>query len=188
MTARQIPRVLMLAARGFEDSELYEVRTALSNSGAEVHLASIDKNPIRGVAWDAATGISAPSTVSTTPDLTFDRVDVAQYDALVLPGGLVNPDILRTVPVAVQIVQDFMAQNKIVAAICHAPWLLVEADVLRGRTLTSWTSIRRDLTNAGALVVDQEVVIDGNLISSRMPADIPAFARAISGALRALAA
>ncbi|MDB6442602.1 MULTISPECIES: type 1 glutamine amidotransferase domain-containing protein [Pseudomonas] len=188
MTPTHPPRVLMIAAKGFEDSELFDVRTALADAGAQVYLASIDKEPIKGVVWDAATGVSAPSAQSITPDKTLEQVSVDDYEALVLPGGLVNPDILRTIPAAVEIVQQFMGRNKVVAALCHAPWLLVEADVLRGRTLTGWRSIRRDLLNAGATVVDQEVVVDGNLISSRMPSDIPAFSNAIKHALGLVAA
>lgn len=183
MRIQHSPCILMLAAKGFEDSELYDVRAALIDSGASVRLASINKEPIKGVTWNATTQGSDPSAHSISADLTFEQVTVDDYDALVLPGGLSNPDILRTIPAAVGIVRDFMEQNKIVAALCHAPWLLVEADVLRGRTLTSWPSIRRDLMNAGASWVDQEVVQDANLISSRMPSDIPVFSKTIIEAL-----
>ena len=121
---------------------------------------------------------------TATPDLTLDEVEVEDYDALVLPGGVANPDKLRTSARAVEIVQDFMDDEKIVAAICHAPWLLAEADVIDGRRITSFESIRTDLENAGADVVNEEVVVDDNLITSRCPDDIPAFNRAVIAALR----
>jgi protease I len=120
---------------------------------------------------------------TATPDLTLDQVEVEDYDALVLPGGVANPDKLRIEDRAVEIVQQFMDEDKIVAAICHAPWLLAEADVIDGRRLTGFISIRTDLENAGGEVVDEEVVIDDNLITSRKPDDIPAFNKAILAAL-----
>ncbi|TKD51752.1 type 1 glutamine amidotransferase domain-containing protein [Sphingomonas baiyangensis] len=170
-------RVLMLATDGFENSELFEPRQALLDAGATVTLASIKTDPIRGVKND-----SEPAD-SITPDLTLADVDVDDYEALVLPGGVGNPDKLRMEERAVEIVEDFVDDEKLVAAICHAPWLLVEADVVDGRRVTSWPSVRTDLENAGADVVDEEVVVDGNLITSRNPGDIPAFNRAIIEAL-----
>jgi protease I len=115
--------------------------------------------------------------------MTLGDVDTEEFDALVIPGGLGNPDKMRMQERAVQIVEEFMDDDKIVAAICHGPWLLVEADAVDGRTVTSWPSVRTDLENAGANVVDQEVVVDGKLITSRKPDDIPAFNQAIIAAL-----
>jgi protease I len=114
----------------------------------------------------------------------ISEIDAADFDALVLPGGVVNPDKLRMDPKAIALVKDFAAAGKPIASICHGPWLLVEADVLRGRRATAWYSIRTDLKNAGATVIDEEVVVDGNLITSRMPSDIPAFTTAIVAALQ----
>ena len=170
-------RVLMLAADGFETVELFEPRKALEAAGVTVTLASIKRDPIQGMKQD----INQAETA--TPDLTLDEVEIDDYDALVLPGGVANPDKLRVEAKAVQIVQDFMDEDKIVAAICHAPWLLAEADVIDGRRLTGFESIRTDLENAGGEVVDEEVVVDDNLITSRKPDDIPAFNKAILAAL-----
>lgn len=170
-------RVLIIATDGFEQSELFDPRQALIDTGAHVTLASL--------ATDAITGEKqGEKGESITPDLTVDQVDAAAFDALVLPGGVGNPDKLRMNARVVEIVQEFMDDDKIVAAICHAPWLLVEADVVDGRRLTSWPSVRTDLANAGASVLDEEVVIDGNLITSRQPDDIPAFNRAVIEALQ----
>lgn len=171
-------RVLMIAADGFETVELFEPRKALEDAGVTVTLASIKKEPIQGMKGD----INKAETAEV--DLTLDEVDVDDFDALVLPGGVANPDKLRAEDKAVEIVQDFMDDDKIVAAICHAPWLLVEADVVEGRRVTGFQSIRTDLENAGADVVsDEEVVVDENLITSRCPDDIPAFNKAIIAAL-----
>ncbi|PZQ59589.1 MAG: peptidase C56 [Sphingomonas taxi] len=170
-------RVLMIAADGFETVELFEPRKALEEAGATVTLASIGREPIQGMKGD----INKAETA--TPDLTLDEVAVEDYDALVLPGGVANPDKLRVEDRAVEIVQQFMDEDKIVAAICHAPWLLAEADVIDGRRVTGFVSIRTDLENAGAEVDDEEVVIDDNLITSRKPDDIPAFNKAIIAAL-----
>ncbi|UZK70939.1 type 1 glutamine amidotransferase [Sphingomonas sp. S1-29] len=170
-------RVLMLATDGFEHSELFDPRQALLDAGVQVTLASIKTDPIQGVKND-----SEP-TETITPDMTLDDVDTEDFDALVLPGGLANPDTMRLQERAIEIVEEFMDDDKIVAAICHAPWLLVEADVVDGRRVTSWPSVRTDLENAGADVVDEEVVVDGNLITSRNPGDIPAFNKALIEAL-----
>jgi protease I len=170
-------RVLILATDGFEDSELFDPRQALLDAGATVTLASIKTDPIQGVKNDK------DATRTITPDLTLDDVDSEEFDALLLPGGVGNPDKMRMQERAVSIVGEFMDDDKIVAAICHAPWLLVEADVVDGRRVTSWPSVRTDLENAGGDVVDEEVVVDGNLITSRKPDDIPAFSRALIEAL-----
>ncbi len=169
-------RVLILATDGFEQSELFEPRAKLIEAGATVTLASPGTDPIQGMEHD-----EKGDTI--TPDITLDQVDIEQYDGLLLPGGVANPDSLRTEEKAVEIVRNFTLSGKPVAAICHGPWLLVEADVVDGRTVTSWPSVRTDLANAGASVVDQEVVVDGNLITSRKPDDIPAFVDAFRTAL-----
>lgn len=179
MNGNEPARVLILAAEGYEEAELLGPRRALMAAGLEVVLASIDKRPIRGVVYDEATGTSKPSKKLITPDLTLREAAALRFDALLLPGGLVNPDRLRIESDAVAIVRRYMAAGVPVAAICHAPWLLVEADVLRGRRATGWFSIHTDLANAGARVVDAAVVVDGNLITSRMPSDIPDFTDAL---------
>lgn len=166
-------RILFLATDGFEESELFEPRQALIDAGAQVTLASNKTGPIRGVRNDSEPGREI------TPDLTLGQVDTDDYDALVLPGGVANPDKMRMEDEAVEIVADFMEDDKVVAAICHGPWLLVEADAVDGRQVTSWPSIRTDLENAGADVEDAAVVIDGNLITSRNPDDLPPFIGAI---------
>lgn len=169
-------RVLILATDGFEQSELLEPRKALEEAGFETVLASPKSGEIKG--WNHANwGESVPV------DAGLDEVSVEDFDALLLPGGQMNPDQLRTENRAVELVEEFDAAGKTIAAICHGPWLLVEADVVDGRTVTSWPSIRTDLENAGADVVDQEVAIDENLITSRKPDDIPAFNRALIAAL-----
>ena len=169
-------RILMIATDGFENDELFKPRQALIDAGAKITLASITTDPIQG-----EKGGEKADTI--TPDLTLDDVDTEEFDALVIPGGVGNPDKMRMQERAVQIVEEFMDDDKIVAAICHGPWLLVEADVVDGRTVTSWPSIRTDLENAGARVVDEEVVVDEKLITSRKPDDIPAFNQAIIAAL-----
>jgi protease I len=168
--------VLILATDGFEQSELFEPRQALLDAGAKVTLASISTDPIQGMKHD-----EKGDTI--TPDMVLDAVDTEDYTALLLPGGVANPDRLRMDDRAVEIVEEFVEDGKIVAAICHAPWLLVEADVVDGKRMTSWPSLRTDLANAGATVVDEEVVRDGQFITSRKPDDIPAFNRAVIAAL-----
>ncbi|MES2097112.1 MAG: type 1 glutamine amidotransferase domain-containing protein [Pseudomonadota bacterium] len=169
-------RILMIATDGFENDELFQPRQALIDSGATVTLASIALDPIRGEK-------NGEKADSITPDMTLDDVDTEQFDALVIPGGVSNPDKMRMEERAIEIVEEFMDDDKIVAAICHGPWLLVEADAVDGRQVTGWPSVRTDLENAGAIVLDQEVVIDGKLITSRKPDDIPAFNKAIIDAL-----
>lgn len=169
-------RVLMIATDGFEQSELMKPRQALLDAGATVTLASLKLDPITG-----ETG--GEKGESITPDMLVGDVDTGDYDALVLPGGVGNPDRLRMDETTVDLVEEFFEDGKTVAAICHAPWLLVEADIVDGKRATSWPSLRTDLENAGATVVDEEVVVDGNLITSRNPDDIPAFVAAIKAAL-----
>ena len=169
--------ILILATDGFEQDELFKPRQALLDAGAKVTLASIKTDPIQGMIHDSEKG------ETITPDLTLEEVDTGDYDALLLPGGALNPDKMRQQERAVEIVEEFMDDDKIVAAICHAPWLLAEADVVDGRRLTSYVSIRTDLENAGADVVDEPVVVDENLITSRKPDDIPQFNQAVIEAL-----
>lgn len=169
-------RVLIIATDGFEQSELEKPRDLLVEAGAEVTIASIEPGEIRG--WDKKDwGQTVPV------DLTIGEVSVEDYDALLLPGGQINPDVLRTHRKVIDLVRAFDAAEKPIAAICHAPWLLAEADLIEGRTVTGWPSIRTDLVNAGAAVVDEEVVVDDNLITSRKPDDIPAFTEALMAAL-----
>ena len=176
MTDLSNAHVLILATDGFEQSELFEPRRALLDAGAQVTLASVKTDPIQGVEHDQ------PGR-TITPDLVLDAVDTRDYDALLLPGGVANPDRLRLEDRAVEIVEEFVEGGKLVAAICHAPWLLIEADVVDGRRMTSWPSVRTDLANAGASVMDEEVVRDGQFITSRKPEDIPAFNRVVIAAL-----
>ncbi len=169
-------RVLMIATHGFEESELMKPRQALLDAGAKVTLASLTRDPIQG-----ETGGEKGAAI--TPDARVADIDSDDFDALVLPGGVGNPDKLRLDRRTVELVREFFDDGKIVAAICHAPWLLVEADIVDGKRVTSWPSVRTDLANAGAIVVDEEVVIDGNLITSRNPGDIPMFVDAIKSLL-----
>ena len=165
-------RVLIVATDGFEESELFGPREILLGRGAEVVLASPELKPIQATVHD-----DPGKTIR--PDITVGEARAEDFDALILPGGVRNPDHLRTNKAAVNLVRAFAHQGKPVAAICHGPWLLVEADVLRGRTATSWPSIRTDLRNAGANVIDEAAVTDGNLVTSRKPDDVPAFTEAL---------
>ena len=174
-------RVMILATDGFEQSELMKPKANLENAGFETTVVSLEKGEIKG--WD-----QKDWGESVAVDKTVDEIsNCSEYDALLLPGGQMNPDILRMNDRAVAIVPEFGMANKPVAAICHAPWLLAEADLVKGKTVTSWPSIRTDLKNAGANVVDQEVAEDGNLITSRNPDDIPAFSKALIEKLGATA-
>lgn len=166
-------RVAILAADGVERVELEQPRQALQDAGATTELLSLHEGEIQARDND----LDAAGTFPV--DVLVESASVDDYDALLLPGGTVNPDQLRVDPDAVGFVRDFMATGKPVASICHGPWTLIEAGVAAGRTLTSYPSIRTDLRNAGANVVDEEVVRDGNLITSRSPDDLPAFNSAI---------
>lgn len=161
-------RVAFLATDMVEAAELVEPWNALKDAGATVELISNKTGRIQLFKhYDKA---------DTFPiDRQVTEVSASDYDALMLPGGVGNPDTMRRIPVAVRFVRDFFDAGKPVAAICHSLWLLAEADVARGRTMTSWPSLRTDMLNAGAEWVDEEVVIDGNLVTSRKPDDIPAF-------------
>lgn len=165
--------VAILATHGVERVELEEPRRALEDAGARTAVVSVASGEIQARDHD----LEAAGTFGV--DELVDRVSVDDYDALLLPGGTVNPDQLRTQPSAVDFVRAFVESGKPVAAICHGPWTLVEAGVVRGRRLTSFPSIRTDLRNAGAEVVDEEVVTDGNLTTSRNPDDLPAFCERI---------
>lgn len=157
-------RIALLSGDGFEDSELLQPLEAVKAAGAMVEVISGEDGNITG------------KNESTVPvDKTVNDVAATDYDGLLLPGGVLNPDIMRQNKSAVKFVKDFFEQHKPVAAICHAPWLLVEADVVRERTLTSWPSLQTDIKNAGGIWVDEEVVVDQGLVTSRKPDDIPAF-------------
>ena len=161
-------RVAILATDGVEQVELTEPRKALEEAGSTVQLVSPKRGKIK--AWQHDKWGDELKV-----DLLLDDARADNFDALMLPGGVMNPDRLRQDQKAVQFVKSFFLAGKPVAAICHAPWLLVEADVVRGRTVTSWPSLRTDLRNAGADWVDREVVTDAGLVTSRKPDDIPAF-------------
>jgi protease I len=173
-------RILIIATDGFEQSELTGPRDRLRNGGFEVIVASPEGGTIKG--WD-----QKDWGQEVDVDLTLDEISVSDFDALVLPGGQINPDVLRLNDKAVSLVREFGQSGKPVAAICHAPWLLIDAGLVSGKTVTSWPSVRTDLANAGANVVDQDVAIDGNIITSRKPDDIPAFAKAVQTALQNVA-
>jgi protease I len=166
-------RVAILAADGVERVELEQPREALNQAGARTELLSLHD----GVIHARNNDLEAAGTFDV--DALVRSASVEDYDALLLPGGTVNPDKLRVDRAAVGFVRDFVGSGKPVASICHGPWTLLEAGVVSGRTLTSFPSIRTDLRNAGATMVDQEVAVDGNLITSRSPDDLPAFCTAI---------
>lgn len=166
-------RVAILAADGVERVELEQPRQALLDAGATTELLSLHEGEIKARKND----LDEAGTFSV--DALVKSASVDDYDALLLPGGTVNPDQLRMDADAVGFVRDFVATGKLVASICHGPWTLIEAGVANGRTLTSYPSIRTDLRNAGANVVDEEVVRDGNLVTSRWPDDLPAFCSTI---------
>jgi protease I len=161
-------RVAFLAADGVEESEYTEPRRAVESAGGTAELISLRTGEIQAVNHLDKAG-------RYPVDNVVEEVVADDYDALVLPGGVANPDFLRTDAKAVQFVRDFFTAGKPVAAICHGPWTLVEADVVAGRTLTSWPSLRTDLANAGATWVDEEVYVDHGLVTSRKPDDLPAF-------------
>ncbi|MEO5613211.1 MAG: type 1 glutamine amidotransferase domain-containing protein [Sphingomicrobium sp.] len=170
--------VLIMATDGFEESELFGPRAILIERGAQVRLASPSMAPIQATVHDD------PGKV-IRPDLTIGEARAEDYDALILPGGVRNPDTLRTNPQAIGLIRAFADAGKPIAAICHGPWLLVEADVLHGRRATAWPSIRTDLRNAGASVVDEAAVTDGNFVTSRKPEDVDAFTDALIALIEA---
>src|SRR5512133_1608263 len=161
-------RVAILVENGFEQVEMTEPRKALQQAGAQTDLISPQPDKVKG--WNHKEwGDQFPV------DVPLERADPQRYDALMLPGGVMNPDKLRTNPQAVEFVRSFFQAAKPVAAICHGPWMLVEADAVKGRTVTSWASLRTDLRNAGAKWVDEQVVVDHGLVTSRKTDDLPAF-------------
>jgi protease I len=165
-------KIAILATNGFEESELFEPKEALEKNGADVYIISPEGGKIKG--WNHGNW-SKEIKVDDTVENAFE----GDYDALFLPGGVINPDKLRRDDKAVEFVRTFFDNDKFVAAICHGPQLLIEADVVRGRTLTSFSSIKKDLQNAGANWIDSEVVVDNNLVTSRSPEDLKAFNRKI---------
>lgn len=165
-------RILIVATDGFEERELFGPRQILLERGAEVVLASPKLDEIQRE-------VHNKPGKSIRPDITLDQASADDFDALVLPGGVRNPDQLRMNPDAVAIVSAFDRQGKPIAAICHGPWLLVEAELVRDRRVTSWPSVRTDLRNAGANVVDEPAVTDGNIVTSRNPNDVEAFTNAL---------
>lgn len=163
-------RVAALVAHGFEQIELFDPKDALIAAGATVDVVSPEKNTVRGwnhTEWGKEVSVDRP----------LDQARADDYDALLLPGGVMNPDRLRMIPKAVEFVRQFFDDGKPIAVICHGPWTLVEADVVRGLKITSYPSVKTDLRNAGAEWVDEEVVVDRGIVSSRKPDDLPAFDR-----------
>jgi protease I len=169
---------LIIASNAFEEAELFVPLERLRASGCKVQIAAPSLASIQ------ATVLDVPGR-RVSPDLTIAEARTEEWDALLIPGGLINPDFLRTQAVAVDLVRAFVEESKVVGAICHGPWLLVEADVLRGRRVTCWRSIRTDLRNAGAEVVDAPVVTDGRLVTAVGPGDAAAFADALLAAVAA---
>jgi protease I len=163
-------KVAILVAEGFEQSEMVEPRKALERAGVRTSIVSLAKGEVQG--WN-----HFDKGDRFKVDVPIDAANADDYDALLLPGGVANPDQLRTNAKAVQFAKQFVESGKPVGVICHGPWTLIEAGVVKGRKMTSWPSLKTDLTNAGAQWVDEEVVTDKGLVSSRKPADIPAYSR-----------
>ncbi|SDF85270.1 type 1 glutamine amidotransferase domain-containing protein [Phytopseudomonas seleniipraecipitans] len=171
-------RVALLVTDGFEQAELTGPKEALEALGATAEILSAKTGKVTG--WNHTT----PADTFTV-DKTFDTAKIEDYDAIVLPGGVVNSDTIRLDEMAVELVKDAARADKPIAVICHGAWILATADLVKGKTMTSWPSLTDDLKNAGANWVDQEVVVDGKLISSRKPDDIPAFNQKLIDALAA---
>jgi protease I len=161
-------KVAILIADGFEQVEMTKPRAALQDEGAETQIVSVKSGQIQGMHH-------ADKGDKFDVDLTLDEARPNEFDALMIPGGLMNPDTLRSTPEALEFTRHFFDEGKPVAAICHGPWVLIDAGVIRGRKVTSWPAIKTDVRNAGANWVDQEVVVDNGLVTSRKPDDIPAF-------------
>ena len=168
MTAIKSAKILILATDGYERSELRVPYEQLQQKGAEVKIASIENGEIKS--WDEKNWGDAVAV-----DLLAKDVKIEDFDALVLPGGQINPDVLRADDSAMRVVRDFVKSGKVVAAICHAPWLLIEADAVKGRQMTSYGSIKTDVVNAGGIWKDEAVVVDKGIITSRSPEDLDAF-------------
>lgn len=171
-------KIAILATDGFEQAELVEPKKILEEAGAETVVVAPKSGQIRG--WNVKEW-GDPVKV----DKTLDQVRATEYDGLVLPGGVINPDHLRMEPKAMAFVEEFVSTGRPVGAICHGPWSLVEVGAVKGRTFTSWPSLKTDIRNAGGTWVDREVVTDGQFVSSRKPDDIPAFTDALIEKLRA---
>ena len=165
-------KIAILATHGFEQSELEVPRDKLKAAGATVHIVSLEQGEIKG--WDKKDW-GRPVKV----DKTLSQVSADEYDAIVLPGGQINPDLLRVEPKALAFIKDIFNQKKIVAAVCHAPWLLIETGIAKDRKMTSYKSIKTDVMNAGAKWEDSEVVVDNGVITSRNPGDLDAFSAKI---------
>ena len=163
-------KIAVLATNGFEQAELTEPVKALRAAGATVQVVSPEAGEIQGMKHDQKGD-------KTKVDLELSKARAADFDGLVLPGGVANPDTLRINPAAVTFIKSFVTAGKPIAAICHGPWTLIEAGAVKGKKMTSWPSLHTDLQNAGANWVDEEVVVDGNLVTSRKPDDLPAFNR-----------
>lgn len=168
MTDLKNLRVAIIASDGFEESELTEPVKALRQAGAQAEVISLAAGEIQAFQHH-------DKSITVNVDKTLDQVQPDQYDALLLPGGALNADALRTESKVKSFVQAFQKAGKPIAAICHAPWILISAEVVQGRTLTSFSSIQDDIRNAGAQWLDREVVVDGNWVTSRQPGDLPAF-------------
>tara|TARA_R110002020_G_scaffold2136_29_gene9873 strand:- start:4426 stop:4986 length:561 start_codon:yes stop_codon:yes gene_type:complete len=165
--------IAIVATNGFEQSELEVPLSTLREAGATVHVISLKAGEIKG--WDKDDWGAAVAV-----DKTVDAVKADDYDAIVLPGGQINPDLLRVEPKVLELIKSFWTQKKVVAAVCHAPWLLVETGIIKGRRVTSYPSIKTDVVNAGGLWEDSEVVADQGLVTSRKPDDLPAFCAKIA--------
>jgi protease I len=165
-------KVAILATNGFEQSELEVPRDRLKKAGATVEIVSLAAGEIKG--WD-----KKDWDRSVKVDKTLDQASANDYDAIVLPGGQINPDLLRVEPKALKFIKDIFNAKKVVAAVCHAPWLLIETGIAKGRRMTSFKSIKTDVANAGATWEDSEVVVDQGVITSRNPDDLPAFSAKI---------
>lgn len=168
MSALSGKTILILATHGFEQSELEVPQAKLKEAGATVHVASPEAGEIKG--WDKKDWGRAVKV-----DKSLDQVSASEYDAIVLPGGQMNPDTLRADPQALALIKSFFEQGKVVAAVCHAPWLLIDTGIAKGRRLTSYNTMKQDMINAGAQWEDSEVVTDKGVVTSRKPEDLPAF-------------
>jgi len=168
MSALSGKSILILATHGFEQSELEVPQAKLKEAGATVHVVSPEAGEIKG--WDKKDWGRAVKV-----DKGLDQASAADYDAIVLPGGQMNPDTLRANPQALALIKSFFEQGKVVAAVCHAPWLLIDTGIAKGRRLTSYNTMKQDMINAGAQWEDSEVVTDKGVVTSRKPDDLPAF-------------
>ena len=161
-------KIAIVVANGFEQSEMVEPKKALEQAGAKTFIVSPIEGKIKG--WKNKNWGDEFAV-----DKNIEQVKVEDFDGLVLPGGVMNPDTLRLYPSVINFIEGFVKTNKPIAAICHGPWTLIDAEAVKGKKITSWPSIKTDLINAGAQWVDEEVVQDGNIITSRKPGDLPAF-------------